>query len=546
MSDDIKSSILGFIHSNKIVNERGDRIEFDEHNFLIEPFANWHPKQVCMKSAQVGWSTLSILKVLYGATFRGYNCIYTLPTFDDVKDFVPAKIDKMIESNECLQEMIGSTDGMTKKQIGDRYIFFRGTHSTKAAIAHTSDLNVYDEYDASDINVVDMYASRLQKSKYKGEWTFSNPIRPGGIDKKYKESDQRRWMIKCSRCNHWQSLDYFLNVDEKEKKYVCSKCHQELSEEDRLSGTWVAAYTDRDVHGYHINQLMCSWVTAKDLVYLKQNKTPQMFYNMVLGLPYVEKDDVLDPRQMEACIRQTPNTRMRNAIGVDVGARTLHYVLGNHEGIFKVGTLDGPDPWGDFERICKEYNPVAVIDSGPDPHPRREYIEKQRLSNPVYIAYYKRDPLRKFLYEWADGKRRGWVFTNRSQAIQEALNSFMTGYQKITTHLTPDQAIRTDYKEFLKHWLNIYRVTEINPRTGIDEQKWKNQGEDHFVHATVYFQMALSRVPKVQRASLEDYQALKEAGYAIESHEILDGTMPASKIPMLAEEQPQADDFMYL
>jgi len=522
----LDKSVLGWIMQNKMKTERGEFIEFDEHFFLLEPFANWHWKQVTMKSAQVGWSTLAILKTFYGLIYRGLNCIYTLPTFDDVHDFVPAKVDGMINNNPILAKFLGQSDAITKKQVGNNYIWYRGTHGKKAAIMHTSDLNIYDELDASNLEVIDLYASRLQKSKYKGEWFFSNPIRPGGIDEKYGMSDKRQWFIKCSRCNERQVLDYFESVDKDKQMYICKKCKLELREEDRRVGEWVAAHPGREVHGYHINQLMAPWVSAKELVYLEATKTPMYFYNMILGLPFIEKDDTVDREIIAECISMKDNQMLRNALGVDVGYKTLHYVLGNHEGVFKVGILTGSSMWQDLEKLMHKYRPMCVIDANPDPYPRRKLLPKYR--GRMYACFYKHNSQRKDLIEWGTkDNNRGHVYVDRNQLISSMVYDFMDKKMKFTTSgRLPQVYLKSDLDEYIKHWQNIYKVTEED-RYGIPFSEWKHTGQDHFVHATGYFKIALSRVP-----ILED-GAKRFEGAAIT---VVDETIPADKVPILAQE----------
>lgn len=532
MDVNLAHSVVGWIILNKIKNERGEEIEFKDHLFLLEPFMNWHWKQVCMKSAQVGWSTLAILKTIFGASTRGYNCIYTLPSFDDVHDFVPAKVDGMVTNNVAIAELVTKSDAIQKKQIGDNFIWYRGTHGKKAAIMHTSDLNVYDEYDASNHEVIDLYASRLQKSKYKGEWYFSNPIRPGGIDQLYEHSDKRQWIITCSKCQHKQCLDYFKNVDELGKRFICAACKETLSEDDRRVGEWVAQNPGREVHGYHINQLMCAWVSAKELIYLKETKTPQYFYNMVLGLPYVEKDDVVDRAIISENVNAKYNNMLRNAMGVDVGYRELHYVIGNNQGIFRVGKCMGETMWEDLEGIIKKYNPITVIDANPDAYPRRKLVPKYK--NKVFVCFYKRDPERKQLVRWGEQDKFGCVYADRNQMISALIYDFIEEKQHFNTFgRSPQVYIADVLDEYLKHWENLYRVTE-DDRNGIPTSEWRHMGPDHFVHATVYFKIALSRVPVSDGVDVSRY------GAAIT---ILDDTIPADKIP-IAEATEGAKDWL--
>ena len=438
----------------------------------------------------------------------------------------------MITNNPILADLIQKSDAITKKQIGNNFIWYRGTHGKKAAIMHTSDLNIYDEYDASNIEVIDLYASRLQKSKYKGEWFFSNPIRPGGIDTKYEMSDKRHWTIKCSRCNHHQVLDYWKNVDKEKQIYICSGCKQELSEEDRRVGEWVAEYPGREIHGYHINQLMAPWVTAKELIYLEDTKTPQYFYNMILGLPYIEKDETVDKELILQNIKMDKNDELRNAMGVDVGYRELHYVIGNHKGIFEVGTIKGEKLWKQLEQKIIKYNPLTVIDANPDPYPRRKLIPKYR--GRVFVCFYKHNSQRKELMEWGLDDKRGHVYVDRNQMISSLIYDFIDKKLPFTTNgISPQAYLERNLAEYAKHWLNIYKVTEED-RFGMLYSDWKHSGPDHFVHATAYFKMALSKVSKPEED--EDEQVEGAAIY------VTDDTIPADKIPILAEDHDLDDD----
>jgi len=539
---DLEESVLGWILKYGILNERGDPIEFDDHNFLIEPFADWHWKQCCMKSAQVGWSTLAIIKTFYAAAYRGYNIIYTLPTFDDIRDFVPSKVDQIAWNNPIIRDKLlrgadgqKESDAMTKKQIGNNFIWYRGTHGKKAAIMHTADLIAYDELDASKPDVVDMYSSRLQKSKYKGEWWFSNPIMPSerGIAKKYELSDMRHWMVKCEHCNHFQALDFFQNIDMKKEIYICSKCGQEMSDAVRHDGEWVAEFPGRDMHGYHINQLMAMWVTAKELIFAQKTKSPQYFYNMILGIPYVEKDDVVDKRIITRCIEQKENSQLRNAMGVDVGHKYKHYVLGNHEGIFKVGEAES---WDEVEELIKRYNPVTVIDANPDFYARD--ILRPKYPNQVYCCFYKKDREKKDIYTFGAQDRRGYVYADRNAIIQSVVEDFNFQKIKFTCLMrSPESYADNELEEYLKHWGNIYRVVETDT-FGIPHSRWDTSGPDHFVHATVYWKIAISRVQKMEYTELNPPK-----GFLL-SHDFLAGRIPADKVPQF-EAKASPDDWLY-
>lgn len=531
MRENATTEFLNWVISRRIRNERGDKIEFDKHFFLLEPYGDWFPSQVCMKSAQVGWSTLAILKSLYALRFLGLNAIYTLPAADDVRDFVPAKVDGMINNNPALVELLGKSDAISKKQIGNNYIWYRGTFGKKQAIMHSSDLNIYDEYDACNPEVIDLYTSRLQYSEYKGEWKFSNPIRPGGIDAQYELSDQRKWLITCSRCNFEQELDYFKNVDLERRVYVCSGCREELREEDRHDGRWVPMKPSRSsaIHGYHVNQLMAPWVSATELIRLQETKGNAYFYNMVLGLPFVDSMERVDRAVIVSNFENSEGNKLRNAIGVDVKYAQKHYVIGNRTGVFKVGVAK---EWKEIEELIEKYNCYGVVDCFPDFYPRQTLIKK--YPGKVFACIYKENTAKKDLIRWGSGDSRGFVHVDRDEMIQYSLDQLFQGKVKFNIGLKPAHVVAEgEYKEFIRHFENLFKVERVN-RMGVTETSWDKKGPDDFVHAFGYFLMALSKVPP-DPSSVPFWKA----DFANLSPEIFNDTIPAEKLPVYAKEEDE-------
>lgn len=526
-------SILEWILRNKITNERGDLIEFDKHLFMLEPYSNWHPKQCSMKSAQVGFSTMAILKALYALGYLKKNIIYTLPNFDDVEDFVPSKVNVMIRQNQAIRDLIGDSDAVKQKQVGGNTIWFRGTHKEKAAIMHSSDLNMYDELDVSNQNVIETYSSRLQYSDYKGEWAFSNPTIPNfGVSDRYADSDQRKWVIQCSRCKTYQDLRWPRNVDYKLREFICHHCKKPLSYDDRREGQWVAAKPGHEVHGYHISQLMCPWVTAHELLKLEEKKPAAMFHNMVLGLPFVEKDDSVDEGMIYKNIRAVPNSKLRNAMGVDVKLRVKHVVIGNHEGISWIGTVK---TFEEVDALKQKFNAMLVIDGNPLPE-AREFPKK--YPGDAFCCFYHRDRERKEVIKWGTGDNYGHVQVDRTNIIQQTIDDLVKSKLLFTTDgMSKEAYIKSVLPEYVQHWKNIYRKTEEDS-FGIPHSTWektKNRDDD-FVHATIYFKIALSRVPKPSAHIDHPFFDFSSGTLPSFAPEILDGTMASERIPIFPQE----------
>jgi len=192
---------------------------------------------------------------------------YTLPTKNVIKDFVVPKVNPMFESNKVMKDLL-SQDAQNLKQIGDRFLYFRGAFTERDAITVSADILVHDELDRSDQKIINMYRSRLQASETKWRWRFSNPSVPGfGVDLLYKDSDQMHWFVKCSHCSWERYMDHEPNddfyphyLDMERKIFACGKCKKEIYDVDRANGRWVAKYPKRtERRGYWISQLMALW-----------------------------------------------------------------------------------------------------------------------------------------------------------------------------------------------------------------------------------------------------------------------------------------------
>lgn len=323
---------LVWVYVNKVKSERGLPISFRRHKYLIEPFCDLSPKQVYMKSAQMGASIMMILKTFWAAKFRKWNIIYTLPTVEDVRKFVPSKVNPIVGNNKMIYQWTKDKDSIETKRVGDSFIFYKGTFTSKEAIMLTSDLNVYDEVDRSDLSTIDIYSSRIKFSDYHGEWYLSNPSAPtAGVGAKFALSNQKHWFIKPS-CGHYQYMDWENNVDKKEGRYICFKCGKAIKDNERIAGEWVSKYPDREMNGYWINQMMASWIDCKSLILEEEDKGKAYFYNFVLGKPYMGSDTIIDSSLILKNIVEPANSQTDVIIGVDQGLKK-HFVVGNREDI---------------------------------------------------------------------------------------------------------------------------------------------------------------------------------------------------------------------
>lgn len=475
-------SIHAWLSEHRIKNEAGNPIDFRDHLFLFDVYADQSPKLVCYKAAQIGFTTMALLKAMWLAKTKGMDVIYTMPTADDIKTIVGGKANRLITQNPILQNYVKDKDAIEQKQVGDNLIYFRGTWTDRAALSVSSDLNIHDEEDRSKQEVIQQYASRLQHSKYKYEWHFSNPsVEGNGVSRYWNRSDQKHWFIRCSGCSTEQYLSWPDSISLESSEFVCKQCHKLLTREERRVGRWVKKYKDREFSGYWISLLMAPWITAEEIIKYHETKSAEYFSNFVLGLPYVGEGNQVTPDIIYRNCTDEINNQERIVIGCDSGLKK-HYVLGNKDGIFYAGIAND---WTEIDSLLKKYErSIAVIDALPDlTEPRRL---REKYPGRVFLCHYARDRKTYQIIRWGQHAEAGNVTVDRNRMIQMVIDDF-------ANKMIPLQGVQDDWQEFQSHFATLYKTTELDT-LGVPVSVWNTStGLDHFVHAVAYWRTGMDR-----------------------------------------------------
>lgn len=478
-------SPLAFILQNNIKNENGQRLEFKDHYFLIDPYADMNPRQVVMKPSQIGWSVLGINKALWLAKFKQANIIYTLPSKSIVKDFVTPKVDPIIMQNPVYQDMVGKTDSVALKNIGERFVYFRGSWEETAAISISAHILINDEVDRSNQRVLKTYRTRLDAAMLDRQdlgfiWQFSNPSIPGfGVDEMWQQSDQKHWFVKCPHCNFDWYLKFPDNLNFETKTYICAKCKKDLPAEARRVGRWVNKRTS-DISGYWISQLMMSWIPAAKIIEDSLGDK-QIFNNFTLGLPYISADTSVSRKTITDCLAPGANPQTGVVIGVDNGVvKTV--VIGNAFGIFRIYETES---WEEVEADIKRYNAYCVIDAMPYPATPIKLAQKYR--GRVYIHYFVQDQKDLKIIKWGEGDKQYVVQSDRTKMIDMLVAEFLN--KEVIFNLT-----LTDLEQYIYDWGQLYRTIEESAQ-GIQKPVWRSiEGRrDHYAFATMYWRIALEK-----------------------------------------------------
>lgn len=479
-------SIHAWLIQYQVKNEKGEPIDFYNHPFLFEPYADFSENLVCYKAAQVGFTTMSVLKQFYAVKTRGLDSIYTMPTRDDVYTvLVGGKVNRLIDTNPILQEYVKDRDTMDQKRVGMNIVYYRGTFTERDAIAASSDWNIHDEEDRSNASVISQYASRLQHSKFRWNHHFSNPsVEGNGVSLYWADSDQKHWFIRCPNetCRKEQYLMWPNSVDQVAGTYVCKFCKAVLSDDDRRQGRWVKKFNNKRFSGYWISLLMCPWVPATEIIKLYQTKSKEYFWNFVLGLPYVGEGNKVTPDMILRNLTAKTNKQDNVVIGCDSG-NVKHYVLGNAEGLFYHGKTES---WKDIARLLDTYqNSTAIIDALPDLTGPRELQEQ--YPGRVFLVHYAKDRKTQQIIRWGRHDEFGTVLADRNRLLQLVIDEF-------ATRRIPLQGTRDDWSEYYSHWDTLYRVSTEDRITHSPAYEWlSNSGMDHWCHATAYWRIGMTQ-----------------------------------------------------
>lgn len=488
-----------------VTNDQGEKLDFKDHPYLWDIYADWSPRQCIKKCAQVGISTTIILKALWACKNKGLDVIYSFPTYDLAQKMVSSKVNRLIANNPIIQEWTKDQDSVQQKRIGKNMLYFQGTMNEQSAIALPADLYIADEVDRSDQKNVELFSSRLQHSKHRWEWRFSNPSVPeNGVDVWWQESDQKEWFVRCQGCER----DQILTMEHiHQDMFRCEKCGLEL---DRRKGQWIPRWREEGlVSGYHISSLMASHLSAADILKEQRDKPEQQFTNMILGEPYVGAGNYLPRHLLYANL--TPRDNPQDAppvIGVDTGKRT-HYVVGNKYGLFFNRETTGYD---EIEAIMKrDLRAICVIDQGGDISAPR--LLQEKFPGRIYLCAFVQsqvvDP------KWNEDT--GMVNTDRNKAIQLLVDEF-------SEKRIPLFGGQANWDMYGDHWGHLYRELEEDER-GRRRYIWKRNGADHLALATVYWRIGMDKVSGGEGELIMPGQNQQYMGMNSETGEISKATL---------------------
>jgi len=480
-------SRIAWMVYRRMRNNKNQPMEWIDRSWQLDILADDARQLAVIKGAQIGLSTIEIFRVIHRCLHHNLTWIYILPTRDDIFEFSPLKFDPIMTFND----FPGKVASKEQKYIGEgnnkSYLVFKGSWKEHEAIMIDADGLSYDEVDKCKPDVLETYESRIQASEFGWEDFFSTPTTPNtGIDKKFQESDQRHWFIWCSHCGEAQFLQWPASVCYDRKAYVCKHCDGILTNNDRRKGQWVKKFPGREIHGFWVSQMMAPWISAKQLIAKEDKKGRQYFYNYCLGIPYVGSEISVSEGVILKNLRDHRNTKQDACMGVDIG-KTHHYVIGNREGIFEIGTLDYSRDderkgWDKIALKIQEFDVrTCVVDGLPDVDEARDLCKQFPFR--VWANFYHKREEKVKPVEFKQVEKQ--VISDRYRTLETTIGSLYAG--EIGVFLNPN---RPSFTEYVEQWKSVFLKTETD-KQGVERKVWASiTGNDHFPHATNYWRIA--------------------------------------------------------
>ena len=496
---------------------RGKPYSFKGHEYQIDFINDSHKIVAAKKCAQIGFTEVLMRWMLcFLVQHQGSQTIFTQPTDGEVGKFAKSRIDVLFEGSPVIQRLgTGGIDSAYLKRVGTSFLNLRGTFGTKAAISVPSDANVYDEIDFSNPRVLSQFKSRLQHSEFKFERLISTPTIPDyGISGVFDKSDQKKVILKCNHCGHYQFLTFTENVmllhmgkpipmdPDTINLFVaspwdfsaficCSKCKREV-DRNWYEGhrEWVAEYPERardnetGISGYGISQLDAEFVHAAAIVKASDPRFPegyskeQDFVNFVLGNSYTGSDGARineETAKWATVLMDEVTNSTGTYIGIDLGM-TCHVVILKtiNECLTVISAFTiSHEELEDFNLIMKRYGAIfTVSDALPYTTTVTKIAKREDVHNRFKICYFggKRD--------YAINQIR--VTANRTQFLDTVVTGLVHGDVKVTSEVEED---------FWVHCQNLVRVKQED-EYGTITFRYVKVGPDHYAFALGYALLA--------------------------------------------------------
>jgi Phage terminase large subunit (GpA) len=524
---------------------------FEGHEFQRAIIDDMHREMCCIKSSQLGLSESQLRKNLGFLTRNlAVTTIFTLPN-DKMRDrLTQTRVKPLVDSEKVFNSLLVEKPVRHKGlfQINESFGYFTGSTEGDAT-SIPADMLIHDEVDLTDQTMLGLFQSRLQHSKYQIQQSFSTPTYNGyGIDALYESSDQRVYMLRCPRCNHYQEPLFHprflclpglktginetsdiagmsnedLNQLDLENSYLrCEKCSRPVDKGDVSSRSWVTKFPTRYAHGYRLGPMSTGHITIpyilRQMVKYRDADNIKGWWNTTLGAAYDNTNVRLSEADIRACMVQSdPPPLEANepvGIGIDVGM-TCHIMVGTPNKIVKFETVPARDLSARVKVLRETYR---IVCGGMDMNPYTPLAEQIRDESSKIIWPFAYQAISATNNPMLIAKRNDFdevdhYLSNRTRALDAVAGM-------IRSRTVSFLGYGIHQAELVEHFRGMIRIE--NSDTAAVWQKLVSGGyaKDHFFHAYGLLMLGFKQKSMTEFKSSEDektgflFQATNLTGY---------------------------------
>lgn len=495
---------------------------FKYHPWLREMHDSNSEINIGQKAAQMGYTEWALNIAFYYIDIKQVDVLYVLPAkTPDASDFSAARFDPALELSPHLSKLFSDVKNVGHKRAGSCNLYLRGSKSRSGLKSIPTGVIILDELDEMEQDNIGLATERAAGQLERKILMLSTPtIDDHGINKEFKLSTQEYFFFRCPHCSRFIDLtfpesvvitaDHLLDPAISNSHYICKYCKVKLDNNQKIewynTSQWVPAVTSNvERRGFSINQMYSCSLSGNPINlatnYLKSLTNPadeQNFYNSSLGKTFVSQDAKLKLTEIEANIKSysnliKPKSNTLVTMGIDVG-KYLHFVikewyLGNQNilsfdinlaAYSKTLVIHKVLNFEDLDSYISDYGPQSIVI---DAHPerRKAYELATRFWGLVKLCYYARDINGKSVHHWAPEESS--INVDRTSWLDVTIGRVRKG----NTSFPIDSPW-----EFKQHLMNVIRIYEKDPQGNPVAKYLTPSGEDHYVHALNYAEIALA------------------------------------------------------
>jgi len=315
-----------------LIRIEGKPIRFTDRPYIYAIYNGEGKEKLLMAGRQAEKSTTLAADMICECSRPYTPALYVTPTMIQTGVFSRAKIDEMYLTSPELRKTFyrkGKNISVSEKTLQNfSKMYFRSAYYTADTIRSVTARCIYTD-EIQDIigdivPVIDECAGHQPDAKF---------IRAGTpktndnlIQVKWGMSTQCEWMVKCKRCNHWNTLISTDIFHPGEPGLFCTKCGERIYTK---YGVWVSAKPDEYIKGYRLPQIILPemYIDWDRLFQKLRSYSTARFMNEVLGVSWDSGEKPITEANLIACCRDYANMpehkpqyyRYPVSVGIDWG-----------------------------------------------------------------------------------------------------------------------------------------------------------------------------------------------------------------------------------